>query len=122
MIGESFTYKDHKFTIMSLTDKAVRARINDSGQNIWIPKCYLKVENGKITKVGSIDFKLKSSEFIHKLELSKISSYTSTISGEIRREKDKLTDEKIIQITKQKGIFEVSWRYRDEWLRHKLHL
>lgn len=63
--GEEIT-----FTVTRDWSKAVRVRINNSIQAIWIPKCFLKVNEQEIK--ANISWKLNTKEFKHKLELAKL--------------------------------------------------
>ena len=56
-------------TVTRQTELAIRVRINDSSQAIWIPKSCLKIVNDEI-KTAFIGMKLHSKEFKHKLALS----------------------------------------------------
>jgi hypothetical protein len=70
--GKSFEYKEgdktYSFYITRDYPKAIRVTINNTIQAVWLPKCFLKIENGNIIK-ANIGWKVNSKEFQYKLSL-----------------------------------------------------
>lgn len=52
----------------SETKKAARARLGNSGQNIWIPKSCIEMVDGRIVNLN-IDWLMSRYDFKHKMEL-----------------------------------------------------
>ena len=65
-----FLGEEIKFTVTRDWNEALRVRINDSIQAIWLPKCCLYIDESGI-RAKNIDWKLKRKEFKHKLNLAK---------------------------------------------------
>ncbi len=70
--GKQFEYflngRVYIFKIIGVTQKAVRLKINNSSQNIWIPKAFLIITDSEIIP-KNLSWKLMGWEFQHKVNL-----------------------------------------------------
>jgi hypothetical protein len=75
LVGKSFRYyfkgECINFTITRERTGSVRVKINNSKQAIWLPSLCLSIKDSGEVTASYIAWKLRRSEFRHKLELSK---------------------------------------------------